>query len=131
MSKPKTVGELVESMWPEGAGFEAAYLNNVLVYNTVNALRESGLWDALVGAQGRVVYTAEDVDRAVEAFELVPDGTLASDAVKALLTAAGGVVADEVVTVWMDGGVYTGDDSEHPFTNLDERDALFIVRRPF
>ena len=78
-------------------------------------LKSFGILDALIGAQGRVVYTEEDVEAVRAALapfiygkEFADLEFLDSDSVgenkllpmaRAAITAAGGVVADEVVPV--------------------------------
>ena len=106
------------------------------------AAQKLGVMDALIGCQGRVVYTAEDVEAArlalapflygedfadLEFLDHVGEDKLLPMA-RAFITAAGGVVADEgplrlqeypePQTVLVDGGLI----------ELGTGDILYIVR---
>ena len=89
--------------------------------------------DALIGCQDRVVYTAEDVEAAVDAvarvrFDPERAGRHMSDYLRAVtvtaITAAGGVVADEVVEIGHYLSIPLADGSVH----ADPGDILYIVR---
>ena len=96
--------------------------------------------DALIGAQGRVVYTAEDVERAVDALRQGIETVVwdSGEVVRKILTAAGGVVVDKVMTQAVDmvdgdnGSVRwlnsTGPNEEWSFLDLRPGDKLYIVR---
>ena len=104
---PKTVRELLSPRWP-------------LVPDDVerrdtwreawDQLQQSGILNALIGAQGRVVYTEEDVEAMGKAIsqELgmmvqrgIPEAEGFPLIARAAITAAGGVVADKVRTFAM------------------------------
>ena len=114
--------------------------------DTVRVLEDmDGGWllDALIGCQGRVVYTAEDVERAAKALadaesmrecgkpRLPGAYVFFLDDARAALTAAGGVVVDEV---WRDftvveAGIKGPDGQYVPLPDvLDDGDKLYIER---
>ena len=90
--------------------------------------------DALIGAQGRVVYTEEDVERCEEAAGLAwVHGKSIQEMTRAVLTAAGGVVANKVVEVRdyceTDISVPSFDANGDPdYIRIYGGDTLYIVR---
>ena len=125
---PRTVRDRYEYTDPMEDGAEEAvcfYPNNPIL-------------DALIGCQGRVVYTEEDVERCEEAVRrnvLVATGGRVHLAtkhcrgiVRAAITAAGGVVADEVVEVGeLRKDCPVPSDGE-PLRMCSDGDKLYIVR---
>ena len=84
---------------------------------------------ALIGAQGRVVYTEEDVERCEEAAGLTwVHGKSIQEMTRAVITAAGGVVADEVVEVDEDIGETAVLACVRTTTVVAGGDKLYIVR---
>ena len=122
---------------------EAGYTGLTTLKGLVAFDDRNPILDALIGAQGRVVYTAEDVEAAANH---IPERTMIDcgqygsrhttfrswserkDIARAAITAAGGVVADEVVVV--DGEIRF---RAHPVTNgkyaaLGKGDTIHITR---
>ena len=132
---------------------ESAALNEGFSMGAVWAQEKyAPVLDALIGAQGRVVYTAEDVERAAKVARLVSWGENGFRAglpweeldesernawrqvAHAALAAAGGVVVDEVITQadgdngsirWLNS---TDPDEEWSFTDLHPGDRIHITR---
>ena len=99
--KPKTLFQVILDAH-EGASNEV--LSELLVMKA--RLKHAGLLDALIGAQGRVVYTEETLLAAGQAYEEAHRAALDTNdyeagliaGARAAITAAGGVVADKVRT---------------------------------
>ena len=129
---PRTLWELVHQF------FQGAYVDGridmTLFLDNVNTYGP----DALIGAQGRVVYTEEDVETAAiagyeeefseiaweDANEVVQD--VARRIARAAITAAGGVVADKVLESEFSHDIYEVD-NDH-LVEIDPGDKLYIVR---
>ena len=128
---PRTVKELAERIGWVACGPGTEQGSPEQQANVEGAVL-SVLRDALVGCQGRVVYTAEDVEAAksilADAMGCFADDDdkeadeWLNDYLVRILTAAGGVMADEVVEVRGDSSVTVGFDAP-------ERAVMIMVRR--
>ena len=123
---PRTVGERATELFEEYPGTpweECVYA----------AAQKLGVMDALIGCQGRVVYTEESLLAAGHAYEDAHRAALDTNdyeagliaGTRAAITAAGGVVADEVVVNALHVGLGTLPDGS---TEVHEGDILYIVR---
>jgi len=150
----RIVRDWIEAEWPDVPDMESTSEFDMGIHEGMHrcggALKRSGILDALVGAHGGVVYTAEDVERAAEvlcdaerqqdmADGVEPDclNTAWVDTceagreewrvlVRAAISAAGGVVVDEVVEVAcpsMSDALWVTDTRM-----LNDGDKLYIVR---
>ena len=129
---PRTLWELVHQFF-QGA-YVGGHIDMTLFLNNVDAYGP----DSLIGAQGRVVYTKEDVERAAAVyctadadetgieFDLLwrDDKPRYLIIARKAITAAGGVVADEVVEVGHYLSIPLADGSVH----ADPGDILYTVR---
>ena len=117
MSNAKTVGELLDRLGAASVEEHAAVVKDYPQASALNDGFEMGaayarerfkpVLGALIGAQGRVVYTAEDVERAAKALadaesmrecgkpRLPGAYVFFLDDARAAITAAGGVVCEE------------------------------------
>ena len=124
---------------------EAGYTGLTTLKGLVAFDDRNPILDALIGAQGRVVYTAEDVERCTTAVgvELIKVASQVGETMTfdvtnesleqkcsriacAAITAAGGVVTDEVVEVAcpsMSDALWVTDTRM-----LNDGDKLYIVR---
>ena len=140
MSKPRTVREWIRR---ENAG--TAELGETFregegdTYYTLRDGRANRILDALIGCQGRVVYTEESLLAAGHAYEDAHRAALDTNdyeagliaGARAALTAAGGVVADEVVEATERQrvmGTTTGGGSASWTWHIRPGDKLYIVR---
>ena len=151
MSNAKTVGELLDRLGAASVEEHAAVVKDYPHADVLTEGFEMGaayarerfkpVLGALIGAQGRVVYTAEDVERAAAPFCALcpgcePHARLGVTGCKEALaiarlaiTAAGGVVADEVVEARC--GHALGYDDIHcvsPVVRVHDGDKLYIAR---
>ena len=108
------------------------------------AAQKLGVMDALIGCQGRVVYTAEDVEAVRAAMAPYLYGEAFADLefldhigeekllamARVAITAAGGVVVDEVVKEHGDSPIYLGWTSAERTETVtaESGDILYIVR---
>ena len=146
----QTVGELLRSMEKHDVVAHKEVTKDEPEFDA----RNDGFWmgyhmaqsrldpilDALVGCQGRVIYTAEDVAAAAKAayIEFLPTGPmlpwrkLGSDdraewceLARAAITAAGGVVVDEVVELT---GPLLWVKQNSEVVEMNDGDILYIQR---
>ena len=101
---------------------------------------DNPILDALIGCQGRVVYTEENLLAAGHAYEDAHRAALDTNdyeagliaGARAAITAAGGVVADEVVEIANEDGhiQHTAhkDDAEYSYIDVAPGDKLYITR---
>ena len=108
------------------------HCTSILVFDGDNPIL-----DALIGCQGRVVYTEESLLAAGHAYEDAHRAALDTNdyeagliaGARAAITAAGGVVADEVVEVDRDEArVRVGDAEGSWLEEFFDGDKLYIVR---
>ena len=153
------IAELEAEFGEDTPGVLIARAGTILLEKWAEDELGESILDALIGCQGKVVYTAKDVERVAKVhYEAVAKkygGELGWEYVntserlreqrdwlletaRAALTAAGGVVADEVMTQAVDmvdgdnGSVRwlnsTGPNEEWSFLDLRPGDKLYIVR---
>ena len=115
--EPRTLGEIIRDAREEAKLTDAGLLRGDFKDGFISALDEvdERFGDALIGAQGRVVYTAEDVERAARAMTeylgvqfvwksydrlTASEREVVLEAARLALTAAGGVVMDCRYQAW-------------------------------
>ena len=141
----QTVGELLRSMEKHDVVAHKEVTKDEPEFDA----RNDGFWmgyhmaqsrldpilDALVGCQGKVIYTAEDVERAEKAVqhevvrkllgEADPSEDYSARLTRAAITAAGGVVVDEVVELT---GPLLWVKQNSEVVEMNDGDILYIQR---
>ena len=145
--RAKTVRELLASMEKH----DVAAHKEVTKDEPEAAARNDGFWmgvtmahskldpilDALIGAQGRVVYTGESLLAAGHAYEDAHRAALDMNdyeagllaGARAAITTAGGVVVDRIGYVSKEGSIVCRDrEGRHDVLPLLKGDTLYVVR---